>query len=80
MDSVSFQQQVNYFTDKLGSAQVKEDECTKWGIGTKNISLSDRKKAFIYLNTLSRYNPSGPNSIDEGQAEFILTQLGKLLK
>jgi hypothetical protein len=35
--------------------------------------------SFIYLNTLSRYTPGGSNNITDLEAEYILTQLGKLL-
>lgn len=79
MTDTEFLAKRNYFTNLLSNLQVEQDEGRKWGFVQKLSKLEAMKKAFIYLNTLSRYAPGGSNSINEGQAEFIFTQLGKLL-
>lgn len=66
------------YTDTLGDLQIKTEEAIKWGMQLPPFS-NRMRKAFIYLNTLSRYNPGGSNSITEQDAEFILLQLEKLL-
>lgn len=69
----------DYFTNQLGIRQVKFDEGFKWGFIQRLEDSLNLKKAFIYLNTLSRYSPESSNSISDEQAEAIFTQLGKLL-
>lgn len=80
MTTAEFQVKLDYFTNLLGIRQVKTEEGFKWGFATPEMSrLLSSRKAFIYLNTLSRYAPESSNSIDEQQSEFIFTQLEKLL-
>jgi hypothetical protein len=78
MTAADFTNRFNYFIDQLGIRQVKAAEAVKWGFNKPEDKLT-KLKAFLYLNTLSRYSPSGSNYLTEAQAEFILTQLGKLL-
>lgn len=80
MTGTEFQAKKNYFTDLLGAEQLKIDEAGKWGFILGTAQPDNLKKSFIYLNTLSRYYPESSNSISEQQAEFIFTQLGKLLQ
>lgn len=75
-----FTPEIDYFTNILGVRQVRLDEGFKWGFQQKLEEEVTLKKAFIYLNTLSRYVPENPNSIEECQVEFILLQLGKILR
>lgn len=79
MTQQQFQWKVDYFTNLLGTTQVKADEAIKWGYEKFNSKPLKLKKAFIYLNTLSRYAPESSNSITEQQTDFIFTQLEKLL-
>lgn len=79
MTQLEFQNKVDYFTGLLGVGQVKADEGLTWGYNTTDGVALNRKKSFIYLNTLSRYAPESSNSINEQQANFIFTQLEKLI-
>lgn len=78
MTTAEFQTKMDYFSNALGVKQVKLDEGIRWGYVTAGNSLK-LKKAFIYLNTLSRYAPESSNSIDEQQVNFIFTQLEKIM-
>ena len=79
MTPTEFAVRKDFFTNQLGVRQVKIDEGFKWGFIQDLQDSLKLKKAFIYLNTLSRYSPESSNSITEQQAEAIFTQLGKLL-
>lgn len=79
MTQLQFQYKLDYFTNLLGIAQVKTEEAITWGYEVFDSMPLNRKKAFIYLNTLSRYAPESSNSITEQQTDFIFTQLEKLL-
>lgn len=79
MTQIEFQNKVDYFTNLLGVGQVKTEEAIKWGYELFDSTPLNKKKAFIYLNTLSRYAPESSNSITEQQTDFIFTQLDKLL-
>lgn len=79
MTTSEFQTKIDYFSNQLGVEQVKRDEGFLWGYIPSNTGNLSMKKSFIYLNTLSRYNPESSNSITEQQTNFIFTQLEKLL-
>lgn len=79
MTDTEFNGKRDYFTNLLGLMQVKIDEGEKWGFIQKLTKPDNMKKAFIYLNTLSRYSPESSNSINGLQVDFIFTQLEKLL-
>lgn len=79
MTDTEFTARKDYFTNLLGLMQIKLDEAGKWGFIQKLAKPDSMKKAFIYLNTLSRYSPESSNSIDGQQVDFIFTQLEKLL-
>lgn len=80
MTGTEFEIRKDYYTNLLGQDQIKIDEAARWGFILGTSRPDNLKKAFIYLNTLSRYLPESSNSIDEQQVEFIFTQLGKLLQ
>lgn len=69
---------IDFYTSALGAAQVKIDEGYRWGYPALLSTRIKIKKAFIYLATLSRYNPEGTNVLTAQQADFIFFQLDKL--
>lgn len=81
MTDTEFNNKLDYFNNLLGRKQVTIDEARKWGFvrAAAVVNLPAMKKAFIYLSTLSRYQPESSNSINQQQAEQIFTQLEKLL-
>ncbi len=80
MTDIEFETRKDYFTNLLGVEQLNIDEAGKWGFILGTSRPDNLKLAFVYLNTLSRYLPESSNSITERQAEFIFTQLEKLLQ
>jgi len=79
MTTTEFTAKLDYFSNELGIKQVKKDEAITWGYSTLNNYSLDMRKAFIYLNTLSRYAPESSNSITEADVDFIFAQLEKVL-
>lgn len=79
MTLTEFKTRLDYYIDLLGIKQVKIDNGKKWGLIVNMNGLLNMKKAFIYINTLSRYQPESSNSIGEADVESIFTQLEKLL-
>jgi hypothetical protein len=79
MLAAEYETRVDEFTNLLGQQQVKIDTAAKWGYATTELNALNMRVSFIYLNILSRYTPGGSNNITDLEAEYILTQLGKLL-